>query len=198
VLRSIRPLSADDIATQTRRARYTRGNVDSVTVPAYVDEDGVDPAHRTETFAELELRVDNWRWNGTIFRLRTGKALGRDRKEVAVHFREAPHLPRGLHGQPQPNVLRFGLEPENVVIEMSGAGTRPHTLSPLTLRADLAAAELPAYGRVLLDVLSGDPSLAIRADEAEESWRVVTPVLRAWANDAVPLDEYAAGSDGPV
>jgi glucose-6-phosphate 1-dehydrogenase len=198
VLRSIRPLSEADVRRHTRRARYTGGLIDGVSVPAFVDEEGVDPAHRTETFAEMELRLDNWRWHGTIFRLRTGKALGRDRKEVAVHFRPVPHLPRGMHGDPRPNVLRFGLEPESVVLEKSGVGPRAHTLVPLTLTAELEPAELPAYGRLLLDVFNRDPALSIRGDEAEECWRVVTPVLDAWAKDLVPLQEYAAGSDGPA
>jgi glucose-6-phosphate 1-dehydrogenase len=197
VLRSIRPLSDHDVIRHTRRARYTSGLIDGVAVPAYVDEDGVDPAHRTETFAELELGLDNWRWHGTMFRLRTGKALGRNRKEVAVRFRPVPHLPRGMHGDPQPNVLRFGLEPESLVVEMSGVGPRAHTLVPLTLTAELEPAELPAYGRLLLDVFNRDPALSIRGDEAEESWRVVTPVLAAWAKDLVPLQDYAAGSNGP-
>jgi glucose-6-phosphate 1-dehydrogenase len=197
VLRSIRPLD-DDILRNTRRGRYTSGRIGGAPVPAYVDEDGVEPAHGTETFAEMELRLDTWRWHGTIFRLRTGKALGRDRKEVAVHLRPVPHLPRGLHGDPQPNVLRFGLEPESVAIEISGVGPHAHTLVPLVLTAELEPAELPAYGRLLLDVFNRDPALSIRGDEAEESWRVVTPVLAAWAKDLVPLQDYAAGSDGPT
>jgi glucose-6-phosphate 1-dehydrogenase len=197
VLRSIRPLSEDDVFDRTRRARYTSGLVDGVSVPAYVDEDGVDPSHRTETFAEIELLLDNWRWHGTEFRLRTGKALRRDRKEVAVLFRPVPHLPRGFVGEPRPNVLRFGLDPERVSIEMSGVGPRAHTLVPLTLTAEPEPAELPAYGRLLLDVFNRDPTLSIRADEAEQSWRVVTPVLAAWDANLVPLEEYGAGSDGP-
>jgi glucose-6-phosphate 1-dehydrogenase len=198
VLRSIRPLREDEVIRHTRRARYTSGSVDGVAVPAYLDEAGVDPTHGTETFAEMELRLDNWRWHETIFRLRTGKALGRNRKEVAVHFRPVPHLPRGMYGDPKPNVLEFGLDPENVVIEMSAIGARSHTLVPLRLTAELEPPELPAYGRLLLDVFNRDPALSIRCDEAEESWRVVTPVLDAWANDLVPLQEYAAGSDGPT
>lgn len=198
VLRAIRPLTYDDVLYRTRRARYTIGTINGVSVPSYVDEDGVDPAHRTETFAEMELRIDNWRWHDTVFRLRTGKALGRDRKEVAVHFRPVPHLPRGLEGEPHPNVLRFGLEPESLAIEMSGIGSRAHTLVPVTLMTELAPPELPAYGRLLLDVLHRDPALSIRGDEAEESWRVVTPVLDAWEKVLVPLREYPAGSDGPV
>jgi glucose-6-phosphate 1-dehydrogenase len=198
VLRSIRPLGEDDVIRQTRRARYAAGMIDGVPVPAYVDEAGVDPAHRTETFAELELQLDNWRWHDTTFRLRTGKALGRNKQQVAVHFRPVPHLPRGMHGDPRPNALRFELQPESVAIEMSGVGARANTLVPLTLTADLEPAELPAYGRLLLDVFNRDAALSIRGDEAEESWRVVTPLLAAWGNDLVPLEEYAAGSDGPA
>ena len=198
VLRSIRPLSDEAVVRHTRRGRYTSGLINGVPVPSYVDEHGVDPAHRTETYAEMELRLDNWRWHGTTFRLRTGKALGRNRMEVAVHFRRVPYLPRGMHGDPRPNVLRFGLEPEGVQLELYGLGARANTLVPLTLSAELAPAELPAYGRLLLDVFNRDPALSIRGDEAEESWRVVTPVLEAWAKDLVPLQEYPAGSDGPA
>jgi glucose-6-phosphate 1-dehydrogenase len=197
VLRSVRPLDEDHVLRHSRRARYASGHIAGAAVPAYIDEDGVDPAHRTETFAEIELHLDNWRWHDTLFRLRTGKALGLDRKEVAVHFRPVPHLPRGMESEPVPNVLRFGLEPETVAVHLSRIGPREHTLVPLSLTADLEPAELPAYSRVLLDVLEGDPALSIRGDEAEESWRVVTPVLEAWAQDRVPLQEYAAGSDGP-
>ena len=132
-----------------------------------------------------------------MFRLRTGKALGRDRKEVAVHFRPVPHLPRGVEGEPRPNVLRFGLDPENVALEMTGVGAR-HTLAPMTLGAELEPPELPAYGRLLLDVLGRNPALSIRGDEAEESWRVVTPVLEAWERGLVALQEYPAGSGGPT
>jgi hypothetical protein len=79
--------------------------------------------------------LDNWHRYDTIFRLRTGEALGRNRMEVAVHFRPVPHLPRGMHGDPQPNVLRFGLEPESIIVELTGVGPRANTLIPLTLTA---------------------------------------------------------------
>jgi glucose-6-phosphate 1-dehydrogenase len=198
VLRSIRPLHPDQAARRSRRARYTGGQIDGRAIPAYTDEPGVDPAHRTETFAELNLEIDNWRWAGTAFRLRTGKALRRDRKEVAVRFRPVPHHPFAQHGHAAPNVLRFGLEPERVALELTGAGPRADTLAPLTLSADLESAHLPPYARLLRDVLAGDTALSIRADEAEASWRVVAPVLDAWSKGLVPLDEYPAGSDGPA
>ena len=115
-----------------------------------------------------------------------------------MHFRPVPHLPFERQAQARPNVLQFGLEPESVVLELTGTGPRIGTLVPLTLASHLAPAELPAYAQLLLDILSGNSALSIRADEAEESWRVVTPVLDAWSKELVPLQEYVAGSDGPT
>jgi glucose-6-phosphate 1-dehydrogenase len=186
VLRTIRPLTADDVVRRTRRARYLAGQIVDRQVPAYVDEEGVDPARCTETFAEVELELDNWRWAATIFRLRSGKALGQERKEVAVHFRPVPHLPFGHSGEALPNVLRFGLDPERLTLDLTGIGSRARTLVPLTLTAQMEPPDLPAYGRLLLDVLNGNAALSIRGDEAEEAWRVLAPVLSAWAKDQVP------------
>jgi len=198
VLRSVRPLQAGDIAARTRRARYRAGRIGQKDIPAYVDEHGVDPAHRTETFAEVVLELDSPRWLGTTFRLRTGKALGRDRKEVVVRFRAVPDLPFEHGHAPSPNLLRFGLEPESLSLELAGTGPGEKlSLVPLVLSAELQPPELPAYARVLLDVLRGDATLSIRADEAEEEWRIVEPVLEGWAGDLVPLEEYDAGSNGP-
>jgi glucose-6-phosphate 1-dehydrogenase len=196
VLRSIRPPSDQEVIRSTRRARYAAGQIGDRVVPAYVEEEGVDPIHRTETFAEIEVELENWRWPGTIFRLRTGKALSRDRKEVVVHFRPVPHLPFANGAEAQPNILRFGLDPENVGLEITGIGARTDALAPMTLSGQLEPAKLPPYGQLLLDVLNGNAALSIRADEAEESWRVVAPVIDAWSKDLVPLQEYPAGSDG--
>ncbi|MEV5894989.1 glucose-6-phosphate dehydrogenase [Nonomuraea fuscirosea] len=198
VLRSVRPLTDDDAVRRTRRARYLAGRIGERDVPAYAEEDGVDPHRRTETFAEVELELEGWRWSGTTFRLRTGKALGHDRKEVAVRFRPVPHLPFGFDEEAAPNVLRFGLEPESMTLALTGIGTGTHALAPLTLAARPAPPELPAYGRLLLDVLHGNAALSIRGDEAEESWRVLAPVMSAWSRNVVPLGEYPAGSDGPI
>ncbi|MFF8812232.1 glucose-6-phosphate dehydrogenase [Streptomyces pactum] len=197
VLRSVRPLTDYDVAHRTRRARYTAGRCGGRDVPDYVDEEEVEAGRRTETYAEIELELDSWRWTGTRFRLRTGKALGRDRKEVAVRFRSVPHLPFGQDKDVRPNVLRFGLEPENLSLDIMATGSRAEHLAPLSLTAEMAPPALPAYGRLLLDVLAGDPALSIRGDEAEEAWRVVEPVLSAWDRDLVPMEEYPAGSDGP-
>ncbi|GGL02770.1 glucose-6-phosphate dehydrogenase [Nocardia jinanensis] len=194
VLRSLRPLTDAEIPRRTRRARYSAGTIGDRRVRSYTDEDGVNPRHRTETFAEIELTLDNWRWSGTEFVLRSGKALGTDRKEVAVHFRPVPDLP---FGTAQPNILRFGLDPETLTLALNAIGGSAEQLVPLTMSAQIQPPDLPAYGRLVLDVLSGNPALSIRADEAEEAWRVVDPVISAWSRDVVPLDEYPAGSPGP-
>ncbi|WAP58810.1 glucose-6-phosphate dehydrogenase [Streptomyces sp. S465] len=197
VLRSVRLLTDQEIVERTRRARYSSGTCGGHEVPAYTDEQGVDARRGTETLAEIDLELDSWRWAGTRFRLRSGKALGRDRKEVAVRFRSVPHLPFGEDQDVRPNVLRFGLEPESLSLDMTAIGSRAEALTQLSLGARMDAPALPAYGRLLMDVLDGDPALSIRGDEAEEAWRVVEPVLSAWERGLVPLDEYPAGSDGP-
>lgn len=142
--------------------------------------------------------MDTWRWAGVPFLLRSGKALGADRREIAVHFRPVPHLAFGQAREPTPNVLRLTLDPDRIslAVNLNGAGD-PFELEEGALELELAARQLPAYSRVLLDVLAGDPTLSIRADEAEESWRIVEPVLDAWGTGAVPRVEYAAGSTGP-
>ncbi|MEU9064005.1 glucose-6-phosphate dehydrogenase [Streptomyces sp. NPDC048430] len=197
VLRSVRPLTDHDVVHRTRRARYSSGRSGNHDLPSYADEEGVDPRRRTETFAEVELELDSWRWSGTTFRLRSGKALGSDRKEVAVRFRSVPHLPFGHSGEVLPNVLRFGLEPEGLTLDLMGTGSQTGHLTPLELAAGMEPPDLPAYGRLLLDVLNGDPALSIRGDEAEEAWRVLEPVISAWERNLVPLQDYPAGSDGP-
>jgi glucose-6-phosphate 1-dehydrogenase len=198
VLRSVRPFTEHDVAAHSRRAQYRAGRVGDREVPAYVDEDGVAPELGTETYAEVELRLDSWRWSGTRFRLRTGKALGQDRQEVVAHFRPVPHLPFTPPPGLVANRLHFGLDPEGLTLELTGTGPGAElSLVPLTLSAAMQPPELPAYGRILLDVLRANSALSIRADEAEESWRVVAPILDGWARDLAPLEQYAAGSAGP-
>ena len=198
VLRAVRRLSPEEVERYTVRARYTAGHIGERQVPSYADEEGIDPAHGTETFAQVTLWVDNWRWAGVPFKLRSGKALGRERREIAVHFRPVPHLAFEAN-DPLPNVVRLLLEPDRLALGVNL--TRPGVLFPLEridLSADFTSQELPAYARLLLQVLEGDCTLSIRDDEAEESWRALTPILDAWAQARVPLLEYPAGSDGPT
>jgi glucose-6-phosphate 1-dehydrogenase len=187
-LRSIRPLTAADLGERTRRARYSAGRLATgESVPAYAEEDGVEPDHETETFAELVLDLDSARWAGTRFLLRAGKALSRRRKLAIVRFRSAGD---------RAGELRIGVDgPDDVSLQLTGGA--PEAPVPLTLSAQPPGSELPAYARVLLDVLNEASTLSIGGDEAEEAWRVVTPVREGWANGAVPLEEYPAGSAGP-
>lgn len=178
------------------RARYTAGEAGGRDLPDYTDEAGVDPARGTETFAEVSFAVDNWRWAGVPFVLRSGKALGADRTELVLQFRPVPHTP--FARVPRPNVLRIGLGPDRIGLGVNlNGGGGPSDLEPAELTLDLVPPDLPAYARLLLDILDGDPTLAIRADEAEQSWRIVEPVLAAWRAGQVPLRTYPAGSGGP-
>lgn len=199
LLRAIRRLSPEEVARLTVRARYGAGQIGEREEPAYVDEPGVDPTRETETFAQVTLAIDNWRWAGVPFCLRTGKALARDRREIAVYFQPVPHLVFGQATDPAPNALRFRLDPDRMSlgVNINGPGD-PFTLEEAELDLELAPHELPAYARLLLDVMEGDPTLSIRADEAEESWRIVEPILRAWNAGLVPLGEYPAGSADPL
>ena len=197
VLRAIRRLSPQEVEQYTVRARYSAGRIGECQVPNYADEEGIDPARGTETFAQVTLWVDNWRWAGVPFVLRSGKALGRERREIAVHFWPVPHLAFEAN-DPPPNVLRLLMTPDRLAFGMNlnGPGA-PFPLERIELGVDFTSEGLPAYGRLLLQVLEGDCTLSIRDDEAEESWRVITPILDAWAQGRVPLLEYPAGSDAP-
>jgi glucose-6-phosphate 1-dehydrogenase len=165
--------------TYSRRARYSAGRIGDRAMPAYADEDGVDPNRGTETFAEVVLAVDTARWRGTRFVLRAGKALAARRKEVVVRFYGSTRLRIGIDG------------PRDIALELNGLG-------PITLTGPPPASDLSAYGAVLLELLDGGSALSVRGDEAEEAWRVVTPVLNAWSEKRVPLEEYPAGSGGPA
>ena len=197
VLRACRPWENDPVGAG-RQARYTRGSIDGREVPDYTAEPGVDPARNTETLAELVVEIDNWRWSGVPFRLRSGKALGERCKEVLVTFKRLPHLPTGLRGHPLPDRLRLSMAPDRMALEMNVNGPHdPLELDRVSLDTDLYPGRLPAYGEVLAGVLDGDPLLSVRDDTAEECWRIVDPVLHAWREGKVSMDEYAAGSDGP-
>jgi glucose-6-phosphate 1-dehydrogenase len=197
VLRAIRRYSPDEVERFTHRARYTAGQVGETSLPNYADEDGVDPDRRTETFAQVTFQIDNWRWSGVPFVVRTGKAMAADRHEIVIHFRPVPHL-AFEQAPPPPNVFRFHLNPDRMAlgVNINGPGD-PFDLEHIELKTDCCRQELPAYARLLIDVLEGDTMLSIRDDEAEESWRIVEPILHAWSGGRVPLREYPAGSTGP-
>lgn len=191
LLRSVRVLSAAEVPFRTRRARYTAGTLSGTGatggrgVPRYTDEDGVDPARGTETHAELLLELDTPRWTGTRFVLRTGKALGTPRKGVALHFRTAAPA---CHPRDAERVAADRLWIE---LDAPEEGRQPGVLQVAS------PGERTAYGLVLTDLLSGGSRLSVSGEEAEQAWRIVDPVLQAWAEGGVPLLEYPAGTAGP-
>jgi glucose-6-phosphate 1-dehydrogenase len=182
----------------SRRARYEAGTVGDRAFPAYVEEPGVDPARQTETLAEITVHVDNWRWAGVPFVLRSGKAMESVRKEIALTFKDVPHALTGLTGAPGRARLVIALDPDLLRLDLviNGAGN-PFDLDLVTLAAEFGKGELSAYGEVLDGILNGDPLLSVRGDMAEECWRIVDDVLAEWRGGGVPLDGYAAGSTGP-
>lgn len=192
-------LKPGDPTQSARRARYTAGTIDGRELPSYADEKGVDPSRNTETLAEITLIVDNWRWAGVPFVLRSGKALDGTRKDIVVTFKPVPHLPTGLTGTTTPTRLHIALDPDGMKLDINVNGERdPFALETVSLETDLAAGQLDAYGEVLAGILTSDSSISVRGDVAEECWRIITPILEAWADGTGPLDEYPAGSAGPT
>lgn len=185
-------------AEASLRARYTAGIIGERHVPDYTAEKGVDASRGTETMAQLRLRVNNSRWAGVPIRVRSGKAVGTPRKEIVVTFKPVAYLPRGFTGCDTPTRLRIGLSPETLRLEIdvNGPGD-PFRLDRVELSTALSKAHVQPYGEVISAVLAGDLTLSVRGDVAEECWRIVDPVLGAWAEGEVPMSHYPAGSQGP-
>lgn len=197
VLRATRVQTVD--GTCARRARYTAGTISDRKLPGYVDEDGVNPDLGTETLAEVTFEIDNWRWAGVPFILRSGKALGEARQDIVITFAPVPHLPRGLTGVAEPAQLTISIKPATLELDLivNGEGD-PFTLDRTKLSTTLGDAAMSAYGEVIASLIDGDPVLSVRGDIAEQCWRIVTPVLEAFRENRVPLEEYPAGSRGPT
>jgi glucose-6-phosphate 1-dehydrogenase len=182
----------------SRRARYTAGTIAGRKLPSYVKEDGVDPALKTETLAEVVVEVRNMRWAGVPIMLRSGKALGDYRREIVITFKPPTHVPPEFHTLKAPDRLRIAIDPAEMFLELTVNGPGdPFVIDRAELETKFNPGDLPAYGEVLQGILDGDASLSVRGDAAVEGWRIVAPVLTAWKNDKVQLDEYRAGSDGP-
>lgn len=194
----LRAASVVDPVKHSRRARYTAGSVEGREVPDYVAEEGVDPALGTETLAEVQVEIANSRWAGVPFVLRSGKSMHGVRKRAIVHWKEPAHVPTGMRGVNSPDSFVIDFKPDGFELHLTTNGKGdPFTLEQTTLRGELGGSHLAAYGEVLASILDGDPRLAVRGDAAEECWRIVEPVLEAWAEDRVPMHEYKAGSKGP-
>ncbi|MFL5974867.1 MAG: glucose-6-phosphate dehydrogenase [Solirubrobacterales bacterium] len=196
-LRAVATPSAERMRSDAIRARYTAGTIGTRQVPAYVDEPGVDPSRQTETYASLTLVPHSPRWDGVPFTLRSGKALETDSAEIAIHFRPLPRYLTDLFAGVEPNVLRIGLMEPYVRVTATLNGPE-QTAENQELEARSTPPRFSAYAHLIEEMLKGDPRLFIRGDEAEEAWRIIDPVMAAWAAGEVPMQEYAAGTGPPT
>jgi glucose-6-phosphate 1-dehydrogenase len=195
-LRAVSTPAAATMRSHTVRARYTAGTIGTRQVPSYVDEPGVDPSRNTETYASLTLQVDNPRWVGIPFTLRSGKALAADSAEIAIHFRPLPRYLLDQWPGVEPNILTIGLT--NPYVRLSTTLNGPErTAETRQLEARSTPPRFTAYAHLILQMLNSDPMLFIRGDEAEEAWRIIDPVMKAWTAGAVPMQDYPAGQTPP-
>ncbi|MHB8329582.1 MAG: glucose-6-phosphate dehydrogenase [Acidimicrobiales bacterium] len=205
LLRAVDIPSVDDAVGAAVRGQYTAGTVGDEEVPGYREEEGVDPASRTETFVAMRLAVDNWRWAGVPVYVRTGKRLPSRVTEVALQFHSVPHLAFGgrLARDLRPNALLMRIQPDDGIRLIFGAKVPGEQFRLRSVAMEFSYAETfpgqtaDAYERLLHDVMIGDPTLFIRTDEVEQAWQIVDPFLAAWSEDGVPLAHYPAGTWGP-
>ena len=201
ILQALRPITSMDVQDKTVRGQYTAGSVGGHTAPAYYFEKDVDNDSDTETFVALEVEIDNWRWAGVPFYLRTGKRLAKKTSEIVIQFKPVPH---SLFSDSQANHLLIRLQPEErISIELMAKtpGKGMH-LQPVELEINLAQAfqdnrRWEAYERLLLDVIENDSTLFMRRDEVEAAWQWVDPILKGWQQHYQRPRPYPAGSNGP-
>jgi glucose-6-phosphate 1-dehydrogenase len=202
LLRSIRPFNLDELDSFIVRGQYAPGSINGMKVIGYHEESGVKPESRTETFVAAKMFIDNWRWKGVPFYLRTGKRLAGKDTEIAITFKQVPHsmfISAGLADIPS-NVLALQLQPQEG-ISLSFQAKQPgskiciSTLDMSFSYQSVFGVGLPeAYQRLLLDCMVGDQTLFTRQDGVEVAWQLLTPALDAWQNDDAAPYEYPAGS----
>jgi glucose-6-phosphate 1-dehydrogenase len=195
-LRAIRPIAKEEVPTATVRGQYA----------GYREEDGIKPDSPTETYAAMRFYLDNWRWGGTPFYVRAGKAMPRRITEVAIQFRAIPQVlfARLKRENVRPNVLVIRIQPDEGIFMLIGAkepgpamNLKPVDLHFLYKDAFPGAAIADAYERLILDAIRGDASLFARGDEVEAAWRLLTPILEAWKARPGDVQPYFKGTWGP-
>ena len=204
VLRSVRRIPLDALDKHLVIGQYTRGTVNGQEAPGYREEEGVDRGSRTSTFAAMKVFIDNWRWQGVPFYLRSGKRLASRKTEISIHFRQVPHsmFPDSVGGPIEANAVVLKIQPDegmSLMFQTKEAGTKV-CLNPVEMTYSYPRGVLlDAYEWVLLECMLGDQMLFMREDSVELAWSVLSPVLAAVETEGrVPLATYAAGSDGPA
>ena len=203
VLRSFRELKDEDIKTKTVRAQYTKGASNGESVPGYLD--GKDEKSNTETFAAIKIDIDNWRWNGVPFYIRSGKRMQKRNSEIVIQFKTIPHSIFGIEEEEiNANRLVITLQPKES-IELKLMNKIPGLEDGMKLQqVDLelnsphnANRKPDAYERLILDVIRDNPTLFMRLDEVEVAWKWADKIIEAWERNLSPMKKYTAGSDGP-
>jgi glucose-6-phosphate 1-dehydrogenase len=206
VLQSIRPVNVRDLNSQVIRGQYTDSTVRGTKYLSYRDEPDVSPESRTETYVALKIYIDNWRWGGVPFYIRTGKRLPTRVTEIVVHFKPSPHplfcFDAGMFNSDNQLVIR--IQPDEGILlkigmKVPGSGFNVQDVNMDFHYADLADGQIPeAYQRLLLDCMQGDATLFTRGDAIEQAWRIVDPILTAWeGNPDFPMHGYPCGTWGP-
>ncbi|MEA3418290.1 MAG: glucose-6-phosphate dehydrogenase [Campylobacterota bacterium] len=204
VLRSLRPMTATDMEQKTVRAQYAHGSSHGISVPGYREGEGVENSD-TETYAAIRVDIDNWRWNGVPFYIRSGKRMRHRNSEIVIQFKSIPYSIFANKGRCiSQNALVISLQPnESIKLKMMNkipGLTEQMRLQQvdLELNAPLNTERKPeAYERLMLDVIRSNPTLFMRLDEVEAAWKWADVILDGWAENIVPMKSYSAGSDGP-
>jgi glucose-6-phosphate 1-dehydrogenase len=204
VLKAIRTITQNAVHAHAFRGQYASGSVGGKTVPGYLEETGVAPDSTTETYAALKLFVDNWRWSGVPFYLRTGKRMAESSSAICIRFKNPPQdlLRHTRHDHSRPNWIMLGIQPNDCMkmelqVKVPGLELQTRTISLDATYRKASEEEYDAYEGLLLDTMLGDHSLFLRYDEVEWAWRVVDPVLKVWAMEREFINTYQAGSWGP-
>ena len=204
VLRALRPITAENVEQKTVRGQYKAGSIGAESVIAYADESGVPAGSMTETFVAIKAEIDNWRWAGVPFYLRTGKRLQQALAEIAITFEDVPLSIFRDRTLDAPNQLVIRLQPDEsitltILAKAPGDAMR---LRPVNLALDLEKSfkerHLSAYERLLMDVAKGNLTLFMRRDELATAWSWIDPIRAGWANSGNAPKTYAAGSWGPA
>jgi glucose-6-phosphate 1-dehydrogenase len=205
VLRAVRPLRRDEVATHAVAGQYGPARLGGRDLPGYRQEPGVPPDSQTETYVAATFFIDNWRWAGVPFFLRTGKRLPRRVTEIAIEFAPAPHLVFAEAGaETVPNLLILRIQPEEGISlkfqsKQPGAGMQLRGVSmDFNYGTSFGARSPSAYETLLLDAINGDASLYTRQDMVEASWVAVEPLMEVWKNTRFEFPNYAAGVWGPA
>ncbi|MCI0346742.1 MAG: glucose-6-phosphate dehydrogenase [Chloroflexi bacterium] len=205
VLRAIGEPTLEEVERDVVRGQYGPGWVEAQPVGGYREEPEVDPQSETETFVAARFEIDDWRWSGVPFYLRTGKRLPKRASEIAIQFRAVPHrLFRDTAADPEPNLLAIRVQPDEGILlrfgsKVPGLGLDIRTVTmDFTYGSAFSTDSPDAYETLILDAMLGDASLFTRADEVEAAWRIATPILDSWVGSPAPgLPNYAAGTWGP-